>query len=151
MKKDEWGPIIWKLLHCLTIKIKEECFPKKKNELINTILSIFSNLPCPYCSSHAMSLSKKLNITKINDKSKLIKALYIIHNLVNKKLKKKELSYDIIETYNNYNMKEVAVDYINAINKSNYSERMMLYNFKKKQFVNNFIKFIKSNINIFYD
>ena len=151
MKKEEWGPIIWKLLHCLTIKIKEDSFPKKKNELINTILSIFSNLPCPHCSSHALSLSKRLNITNINDKNNLIKALYIIHNLVNKKLKKKELSYDIIETYNNYNTKEVVVDYVNAINKSNYSERMMLYNFKKKQFINIFTKFIKANIDIFHD
>ena len=75
----------------------------------------------------------------------------MIHNDVNKKLKKKELSYDIIDTYNNYDTKVVCVDYINAMNKSNYSERMMLYNFKKKQFINNFTKFIKSNINKFED
>lgn len=149
MKREEWGPIIWKVLHCLTIKIKDDCFHNIKSNLIDTIQSIFSNLPCPYCSSHALLLFRKYNVKKINEKNILIKALFVIHNEVNKKLKKKELSYDIIDTYNNYDTKVVCVEYINAMNKSNYSERMMLYNFKKKQFINNFIKFIKSNINKF--
>ena len=26
MKKAEWGPLIWKVLHCITIKIKDDEF-----------------------------------------------------------------------------------------------------------------------------
>ena len=32
MKKGEWGPIVWKVLHCITLKIKNEVFEKEKKK-----------------------------------------------------------------------------------------------------------------------
>lgn len=149
MKKALWGPIIWDLLHCLTIKIKDEKFIKCKEELIKIIVSIFNNLPCPECSKHAVYLSKKYNIQKIKEKKILIKAIFLIHEDVNKKLRKLTNEYSILDKYNNYDLKDVATKYVNALNVSHYSERMLLYSFSKKNFLNAFIKYIRSNINNF--
>tara|TARA_Y100000768_G_scaffold374349_1_gene343969 strand:+ start:6427 stop:6879 length:453 start_codon:yes stop_codon:yes gene_type:complete len=147
MKKAVWGPIIWDLLHCLTIKIKDDKFVYCKDELIKNIMSILSNLPCPECSKHASSLFKKYNIKNINDKKILIKALFVIHEDVNKRLRKPLNEYTILDKYNNYNLKEVVTKYVNALNVSNYSEKMLLYSFGKKKFLISFIKYIKNNIN----
>ena len=50
MKKNIWGPCIWNTLHILSIKVKESSFEKIKDELIDIINQIISNLPCPICS-----------------------------------------------------------------------------------------------------
>ena len=33
MKKSEWGPCVWKVLHTLTIKIKDESFESQRKQL----------------------------------------------------------------------------------------------------------------------
>tara|TARA_B110000114_G_C14821352_1_gene288849 strand:+ start:155 stop:607 length:453 start_codon:yes stop_codon:yes gene_type:complete len=149
MKKDLWGPIIWDLLHCITIKIKDDKFINCRDELIKNIMSIFSNLPCPDCSKHASSLFKKYNVKNIQSKKDLVKAIFVIHEDVNKRLRRSNNEYTILEKYNNYNLKEVVTKYVNILNVSNYSEKMLLYSFGKKKFLNSFIKYIKKNIDNF--
>ena len=53
MKKSVWGPCIWKTLHILTIKLKDEYVDVQIKELKEIIIHICNNLPCPLCSSHA--------------------------------------------------------------------------------------------------
>ena len=85
----------------------------------------------------------------IKDKKILIKALFVIHEDVNKRLRKPPNEYTILDKYNNYNFKEVVTKYVNALNVSHYSEKMLLYSFGKKKFLNSFIKYIRNNINNF--
>ena len=59
MKKEVWGPCIWKTLHVLTVKIKEEYFSTQRQKLIDIIFQICNNLPCPMCASHAQGLLRK--------------------------------------------------------------------------------------------
>ena len=42
MKKAEWGQLIWKVLHCITIKIKDEEFPQERENIIKMITNICS-------------------------------------------------------------------------------------------------------------
>ena len=55
MKKEIWGPAIWKILHVFTIKLKDEFFLKEKQTILSFIFGICHDLPCPYCSQHACS------------------------------------------------------------------------------------------------
>ena len=48
-----WGPTTWTFFHVLAEKINEEFFLKNKNEVLQIIVTISNNLPCPLCSQHA--------------------------------------------------------------------------------------------------
>ena len=147
MKKEVWGPITWKALHCLTIKIKDEYFLYQKDELINIIISMMSNLPCPNCTAHALGLIKKYNLKRINDKQLLIRALFMIHNDVNKRLKKSLFKYESVEpTYSIINLKESLEVYYDISVNQKYGEKMMIYNFHRKAFLKNFRNYIQKNI-----
>ena len=103
MKKSEWGPIIWKVLHCITIKIKDEEFPKEREQIIWMITNICSNLPCPQCASHASGIIKKHRLKDVKTKAELIKFVYSMHNVVNKRLKKQTYPFNDIQHYDQFN------------------------------------------------
>jgi hypothetical protein len=53
----EWGPIVWKYLHCLTEKIGFSGNPIVDNDQANYMEVLITNLhlviPCPECQAHA--------------------------------------------------------------------------------------------------
>lgn len=55
----EWGPIVWKYLHCLIEKIGFSGNPIVDNDQANYIEHLINNLhniiPCPECQTHAAS------------------------------------------------------------------------------------------------
>jgi hypothetical protein len=55
MQKSVWGPATWKLLHSMVLKMNDNASVQQINDLKSIILRIVSNLPCPYCTSHAVS------------------------------------------------------------------------------------------------
>ena len=105
-----WGPAIWYMLHTTAEKIKEESFSMLKQDLLMHIRSICSNLPCPNCSMHAVTYLKNVDYTKINTKEDLKRMLFLFHNDVNKRLKKKEF------TYSELNDKYARGDYTKILN-----------------------------------
>tara|TARA_Y100000992_G_C21230675_1_gene475323 strand:- start:628 stop:1086 length:459 start_codon:yes stop_codon:yes gene_type:complete len=152
MKKEVWGPCIWKTLHVLTIKIKDDSFVEQHTKLIDIIIDICSHLPCPICSTHAQGMMKKMNLKSVNTKEKLIKILFLMHNEVNKRLKKPQYSYEnVIPHYEKMNTKDVLLDYYNKNINANYSERMMLYSFHRKIFLNKLRQYLKQHIQYFDD
>ena len=151
MKKSEWGPCIWKTIHCLTIQIKNEHFEQIKKELIHIIVQICSNLPCPICSSHASLFIRKHRIQSIKTKDHLIRFFFHLHNEVNKRLKKKPFSYeDVINTYKNENIKQTLSAYYNLNHQIKFSERLMNHGYHRKLFLENFKRFVRSNIELFH-
>uniref|UniRef100_A0A6C0LAM6 thiol oxidase n=1 Tax=viral metagenome TaxID=1070528 RepID=A0A6C0LAM6_9ZZZZ len=81
--KIRWGPPTWFLFHTLAHKIKDEHFYKIKSELLNNIVTICINLPCPKCAEHATQYMKKINIGAIQTKDDLKNLLFKFHNDVN--------------------------------------------------------------------
>ena len=146
MKKAEWGPLTWKVLHCITIKIKDEEFPMERKHLIKMITNICSNLPCPQCASHATGMIRKYRLDNVKTKSDLIKFVYLMHNTVNKRLKKPKYSFENIEHYNKYNIKDVLTDYFNKNVNGRYGEKMMLYSYHRKIFLKQFYDYFRQNI-----
>ena len=149
MKKAEWGPIVWKALHCITLKIKDEVFEKEKNNIIKIISNICSNLPCPQCASHASGFINKYKIKNVKNKDELIKYVFLMHNNVNKRLKKKIYNFDEIEIYNNYDIKTVLGDYYRMNVNLRTTERMMLHNYHRRAFISEFYNYFNRNITNF--
>lgn len=82
-KKMKWGEPTWYLLHCLAEKVREEYFYSMREELLNVIYSICSNLPCPDCAKHASDYLNSINYKLIQSKEQLKNVLFQFHNNVN--------------------------------------------------------------------
>ena len=150
MKKSVWGPQIWILLHCITIKIKEQHFSEQKKNITNMISQICSNVPCPLCASHATGLLRKFNIHHVKTKDQLIRLIFTLHNDVNTKLKKRPFDFvNLLSTYQDHNFKNVLVQYYNTFISVNFGEKMMLYSFRRKLFLKNFHTYFKDNIDLY--
>lgn len=149
MKKVEWGPLIWKVLHCITLKIKDEEFSNERKSIIKIITNICSNLPCPQCASHATGIIRKYKLMNIKTKNDLIKFVHFMHNLVNKRLKKPNYPFENIQHYNKYNTKEVLNEYFIKNTNAKYGEKMMLYSYHRKNFLKDFRDYFRNNISKF--
>lgn len=83
--KIKWGEATWFLLHTLSYKIKSEAFLQIKEDILQIIYTICTNLPCPTCSNHAKEYLDTNKLFLINSKDGLQKFLYTFHNVVNKR------------------------------------------------------------------
>ena len=145
-----WGPCIWNTLHILTIKLKDEYVDVQIKELKEIIIHICNNLPCPICSSHAMAFINKHRFRNIKSKDELIQFIFIMHNDVNKRTKKHNFTKEnLIPLYSNMKTKDVLNDYYLKNKNMNFGERMMMYSFRRKEFLIKFKKYIRSHIHCF--
>ena len=120
--KSVWGNATWYLFHSLAHNIKETEFLSIKPDLIYVIKTVSGNLPCPECSSDAITKLEKVNFDNIKTKQEFKLLLFNFHNQVNAKLGKPGyLLTELDEKYSKAN--------INAI-------------------YNNFFKIYSSNVNI---
>ena len=94
-----WGNPTWIFFHGIAEKIDEKYYKNNHKEVFKLIRLICNNLPCPYCREHASNYCKLLTDHKINTKDKLKNELFIFHNNVNKKLKKKIFDKTILDKY----------------------------------------------------
>ena len=93
-KKIKWGAPTWYLFHTLAEKVMDEKFSLIKNDLINNIILICKNLPCPKCATHASEYMSKLNPNAIRTKDDLKNMLFKFHNDVNNRTGVPLFSYD---------------------------------------------------------
>ena len=102
------------------------------------------------CSSHCRGLLRKYNVTRINTKEGLIKVMFKIHNDVNIRLKKSVFKYEeLLSLYKSYNLRDVLNDYYNKNIESKFSEKMMLHNFHKMEFLKFFKNYVLKHIDYF--
>ena len=104
MKKEIWGPAIWKFFHTIACKIKEDQYPKVKLPLFIFIRRICRLLPCPDCANHATAFLSKIDNSKINSKNELINFLFLFHNSVNNRKKKDIFKIENLNQYTNNNL-----------------------------------------------
>lgn len=83
-----WGPNVWKLFHCITLKYPEHptSFDKSvANRLFKS--GIMSLLPCTECVRHYKQLLRTMPIN-VSSRQSLFVWFVSIHNAVNRKLSK---------------------------------------------------------------
>jgi hypothetical protein len=146
----EWGPHTWKMFHTLAHKVKPEYFDEVKTELINYVFKISSNLPCPYCSSHARLYIKKIKVSSIKSKDDFINFIFLFHNNVNSKLKKPMFSFDDLhKTYENENTLQIINAFINRYSLSSRRTHLFYNALSCKQILGMFMNWIQLNIHAF--
>ena len=109
MSPNQWGPPTWIFMHTIAEKIKNNSFPIIGKQLIQQLINICRNLPCPECTGHAKQFWLKVNVQNLNSREDLINLLFVFHNMVNKRkgynqFKYQDLQYyksrGVIETFN---------------------------------------------------
>ena len=149
MSKAVWGPATWKLLHCMVLNVKN-IEPGQLIELKNTIMRIVSNLPCPYCTSHALSNISSSNFRMIDNIGDLKMFMFQFHNKVNQQVNKKLITYEEhIPIYCDLNLEVVFQDFLNIYQKQMGGITMMLYGFHRKQMLIDVFNFFRRNQNTY--
>jgi len=147
MSKSVWGPATWEMLHCLVLKIKDES--TNVEPIKNLITLICSNLPCPVCSTHAMSYLKTNNFSQITNIISLRMFIFNFHNKVNIRLKKTGLDYSThIAKYESIKLINVVNAFIKIYN-TNSGVTMILYSFHKKQLIQQVKTYFTNNVNLY--
>lgn len=149
MQKSVWGPITWKLLHTMVIQINDKINIVQLNELKHIILRILHNLPCPYCTSHALAYIQTSNYKNISTISDLRMFVFQFHNNVNKRLNKPLLTYEEHLQLYNISINVVGTNFIEIYSTRNSGVTMMLYNFHRKQMIQELITYFKKNNHLY--
>jgi len=145
MSKAVWGPATWKLLHCMVLKVKT-IEPQQMIELKNAIMRIVSNLPCPYCTAHALSNIASSNFKMIQNINDLKLFMFQFHNKVNQQTNKPQITYEEhLPLYCDLNLEGVLQDFLNIYSKQIGGVTMMLYGFHRKQMLIDVFNYFKKN------
>jgi hypothetical protein len=151
MSKKEWGNACWFLFHGLATKIKDEYFNEMRDDIWKFINLICSNLPCYECRKHAIELMGKTNkSTILSSKRNLEMFLFDFHNMVNKRNNTRVMSIDEYDTmYKSINIRNVITNFINKFFSNANNSKLMLDAMHRRLFYDEFVIWIKNNINKF--
>jgi hypothetical protein len=149
-KKITWGEPVWFLFHTLAHKIKENAFYSLKNELLNIIFLICTNLPCPDCANHATRYLQGINFDAIDTKDQLKDMIFNFHNSVNMRkgfpiFPREELDkkYDSAITVNIIN------NFYYHFEKSSHNQKMAANSFHRNRTIQRMKSWISSNVSNF--
>jgi len=88
-----WGPRKWIFLHSIVSCYPNEPTHAQKLLYLRTINLVVRFIPCPICKKHFQKLLKQYPIfPNITCKTKLRNYFFMLHNKVNKRLKKRKFS-----------------------------------------------------------
>lgn len=145
MKKSVWGNAVWLLFHTLAIKLKPE-FNSETPILFSHIVAICNNLPCPDCQEHASNLLMRANHKAVTaSRENLIHFLHDFHNVVNKRISTPVFSKEGLQKYANANTKNVVAHFMNIMGSNMHNDKLMMQTFRRQNYMNKFINYIKTN------
>ena len=97
MDPEKWGYHGWNFIHNIALGYDETFSYQKKQNYINFFDVISDVIPCEKCSKHYKEYISK-NRPNIKNKDSLFKWTVDIHNKVNERINKKQITLD--EAYN---------------------------------------------------
>jgi len=150
LKKMKWGEPTWFLFHTLAQKVKEENFNMIKDGLLNNIMTICGNLPCPACADHALSYMKKIQPAAIRTKQDLKNMLYVFHNEVNKRKGFDVFPHDQLdEKYSKANTVNIIQYFVNAFEDKHKSIHMIANDMHRGRITKKLIAWFQENLQYF--
>ena len=114
-----WGKHAWNFIHIVSSSYPDNPTIYQKKAYKNFFVSLKDILPCSNCRKHFAKNIKLYNIDNyLNNRNSLFKWTVIMHNLVNKISKKKEVSYNTAKTYYNnlIGFKAISEQNVNTVN-----------------------------------
>ena len=101
-----WGPGLWHAMHTISFNYPVNPTKQEKKHYRDFIINLQYVLPCKYCRINLRNNLKMMPLNKCHMKNRetFSRYVYNLHELVNKKLKKKSgLSYcDVRERYEHF-------------------------------------------------
>ena len=149
MSPNYWGPHVWVFLHTLVIKLSDEGYLVLKDELYQMIYRILVLLPCPECSEHSLSYFRTIPYKYIKDKTTMCNVVYLLHNMVNAKLKKPLFNSARLVQYDNMNIILAYNNFVKVFTTT--SVRLMNDNLHRRIFITKLQRWITTNIRYFLD
>jgi hypothetical protein len=149
-KKMKWGEPTWFLFHTLAEKVKDEYFQSIRYELLNTIVIICKNLPCPDCANHASEYMKKVDFNSIRTKQDLKLMLFQFHNVVNQKKQFPLFSInDLDSKYSNANLVNIIQTFMFHFQDKSHSIRMIANDLYRSRIADQLKLWFNNNIQHF--
>ena len=143
--KNLWGEPIWTFIHSICEKVKDDEFHKIKNDLIETLKLICTNLPCPDCSTHSKQYLDKLYSSSIKNKNDLKMYFFIFHNDVNKRTGKSEESVEILKKYEIADLNNVYNRFIFFFKEQYHSVKLISENLYRLRIAGSIETWFKQN------
>ena len=143
-----WGPPIWTLFHVLAEKINERVYPFYAGQLFSVIKNICSALPCPECTSDASIFLGKIKIQDLKTKNDFKNMVYLFHNYVNAKKRKRLYNYSGLEIYKNYNIINVFNRFISVYH-TRGNMKLLAESFQRQNIIKNIRAWFSKNIMAF--
>lgn len=111
---NRWAHPTWTFFHTFAAKINKIFFETNRDQCLKLIKMICSCLPCPECTQHATRFMNTINSQNVKTKEDLINMLFTFHNVVNKRLGKRQFPKTSLVSYNNYRMDIVLINFLNG-------------------------------------
>jgi hypothetical protein len=107
MKPTIWGPRYWFVIHVATFRYPENPSQNDKDNMRNFVYSLANGiLPCPVCRYHFKKYLENPDNNfeeALKNNSNIVKFFWNLHNDVNKRTNKPELSFnDFLLLYKSY-------------------------------------------------
>ncbi len=139
-----WGPAIWTLFHSLAEKINENAYPYLINSMFFIIVKICRFLPCPECSRDASGFLARIKISDYKTKEQFKNMLYLFHNWVNAKKRKRLFNYAYMNKYSQVNIINVVNNFISKYNTKG-NMKLLAESFQRNFVIKDFISWFKTN------
>ena len=142
-----WGAPTWYLFHTIAEKVREDTFPVIRKELLNIILTICINLPCPECATHATRYLNSINFDTIVTKQDLKDMLFRFHNSVNTKKNFPLFSQSELNSkYELANTVAIIQNFFQAYDKSSSSSKLSVNFLYRSTSITNIRAWFTSNM-----
>ena len=100
MDSSIWGPHAWFFLHSISFNYPETPTDTDKRNMLAFAINIGELLPCEYCKMHYQQYFTSNPIQKnLSSRTALINWFIDLHNSVNRRLKKPEMSFDQVVSF----------------------------------------------------
>lgn len=149
MEKYIWGRITWYMFHTLAAKIRPELFSIYRSVLINFVVNISYNLPCPICAEHARTHLKRVNFQQIQTKQQFREFVFAFHNQVNRDTGKPIAPLSVIDKYDSANVDKMLSMFIDVHNHESFSNKLMMRKHMKNHEIQNFVNWYFTNKHAF--
>jgi hypothetical protein len=135
-------------MHTFASQLKEESFTTIGHKVLDILIQISHNLPCPECAQHAKLFWSKIEKQNIKSKTDLINALYVFHNVVNSRKKYKAFKYVDLQYYTTTNI--LTTFNLFSRNYNTYGNlNLIIDSFHRNRLLSYIRKFLTNNISHF--
>lgn len=146
MSNVSWGSSVWIFFHTLVAKIKPQHFLEHREKLVDIIIQVCANLPCPECTAHASDFLRTVRFQNVGRKEDLVEIMHVFHNQVNKNLGKPE--FKRTDAHDNNDMGVVVAAFIKAYN-ARVPSALMAHAFNRRNMCNRIHSFLAANKSAF--